>query len=83
VNSNEEIWCVPLKSLLVVNAGTVSERIRPMNNHELVSAIQYLLESRQSELLAKLTRPYKQQELRDEISEIENFVEMTRKGYVK
>lgn len=54
-----------------------------MNNHELVSAIQYLLESRQSELLAKLTRPYKQQELRDEISEIENFVEMTRKGYVK
>ena len=54
-----------------------------MNNHELVSAIQYLLESRQSELLAKLTRPYKQQELRDEISEIENFVEMTRKGYVE
>lgn len=58
-----------------------------MNNHELVSAIQYLLESRQLELLAKLnhpkTRPYKQQELRDEISEIENFVEMTRKGYVE
>lgn len=58
-----------------------------MNNREIVSALQYLLETRQAELLkqanVKNITKNKESELLDEAKEVECYVEMTREGYTE
>jgi uncharacterized protein YehS (DUF1456 family) len=50
-----------------------------MNNYELVEAVRYLLEQRQSELLKKTSRSA----VAEEIEEIEEYIEMAREGYTE
>ncbi len=50
-----------------------------MNNYELVEAVRYLLEQRQSELLKKANRS----SVAEEIEEIEEYIEKAREGYTE
>ncbi len=56
-----------------------------MNSYELVEAVRYLLEQRQSELMEETrklrTGATRRAEIQEEIEELEDYVEKAREGY--